>query len=229
MGLFSKKQVVRTEEFCGQLYDYWLSLLDPNSPNASATGQVLQIIEKEDPRFSGIPVNDYIREIVTFQFEAFSHVWQWRFDAVRKPFPKPVRAQGEFTKHYLAVKGMEEIWEGMLTYNQVIPAVNTTYQDPEGAVARFGGNMANQIRIQAWKQLQDLGCDNLVAGRLANRVGDLRPWTRRDQELQKQLAVAFAGRLKPEIARGPLESLKLVVSRTYDDFVEMTKNLKIVD
>lgn len=149
--------------------------------------------------------------------------------AVRKPFPKPVRAQGEFTKHYLAVKGMEEIWEGMLTYNQVIPAVNTTYQDPEDAVARFGGNMANQIRIQAWKQLQDLGCDNLVAGRLANRVGDLRPWTRRDQELQKQLAVAFAGRLKPEIARGPLESLKLVVSRTYDDFVEMTKNLKIVD
>lgn len=225
MGLFSRKQVVRTEEFCGQLYDYWFSLLDPNSPNASALGQVLRIIEKEDPRFSEIPEGVYIRESLEFQFEAFSHVWQGRFGASKKP----VRTQGEFTKHYLAAKGFEEIWKRILTYNHVIANVNTTYQNPGSAIACAGRAMSNEMRVQAVDELRNSGCDNEVAGRIANRVGDLRPWTRPDQELQKQLAEAFAGRLKPEIARGPLESLKLVVSRTYGDFVEMTKNLKVVD
>jgi hypothetical protein len=225
MGLFSRKQEVRTEEFCRQRYDYWIALLDSSSANALAVGKVLQVIEKEDFRFTGIPLSQFLREIVTFQFEAFSHVWQGRFSANGKH----LITQGTFTKRYLAEKGLVEIWDGMDIYNQFIPRVNTTYQNPGSAFARAGRAMANQTRADTIDYLRASGCDNEVAICIANRAGDLRPWTRPDHALQIQLAIALAGRLKPEIVRPVLESLKILIEGFYRDFWDATKNIKIVD
>lgn len=223
MGIFSRKQKVNARDFCTPLYDHWISLLDSESENAKQLKTILDFFVDNNPRMKEVAFDHFLREIVTFQFEAFSHVWQSRC-GINHSYAYEQTLQ---SRQFILSRNLNQIWDDMLAYNQSITTINSTYKNPDGAAARAGNTILNEIKVTKFDEMIDAGQDPYIAARVANRIGDLRPWTRPDHALQQQMASIMANRLAPQISNPTLTPIGKFISMVYDDFVHMTCKIKV--
>jgi len=174
MGIFSKKQSVKLEDFCRDFYEK--NILNPVIAGVDAGEVYFDTVRKSivevDPNFSNITSKKLAEAMIPLHFELFALAWLHKFGE------KLAIAQSVFTKNYLHEKKRDDIWEASEVYNQVIARSSTLGRTPEKAFDRVFLARVNTTRMNLFEQYHKEGFDDKCVARVLNRLFSEDAWKR---------------------------------------------------
>ena len=223
MGLFSRKPKVSVEEFCHDFYDSQIF----NPPKIGGVDLSLAFWEhafnsivESDESFKSIDFNRFREEMTALRIELFGLAWADKFKKEQFTIP-----QSFFTKRYLEENEMEQIWDIIGEYNQIIASsatMNETGEQIEQMGGRIGRARATRINVLRhnmfvkWVEANIGNKDNLTdeekarsqcVARVCNRIGvDI---THHDCIAAKALAAKLADRLGCDVGLNSVALFRL--------------------
>jgi len=116
MSIFSRKQEVSLEDFCGDFYDNLILNQKVGELDASTVypDYVKKTISDADNVFDSVDLQKLTDEIIILRFELFALAWLHKFG------DKSAIIQSVFTKKFLNENGRDDIWNGMEEYNKAV-------------------------------------------------------------------------------------------------------------
>ncbi len=202
MGIFSKKQKVRIEEFCNEFYEKYI--INPTIDKADVGHVFSEVILKDlveaDNNFVKVDIQKMSFEIMALRLELFSLAWLHQFgnkvayehaqvlqenkdnskfiqDVFRSVFPAV--AQSVFTKNYLQEKNLTNIWEAMENYNQTVARSTTISRTLEKAFDRVYLAKVNLSRANLFDLYHKREFDDKCVARALNRLFSEETWKRK--------------------------------------------------
>lgn len=180
VGLFTRKQEVRMNEFCRDFYEK--NILNPVLQGVLDAGAAfVEVVKKElvevDPKLANIDEKMLAEEMVLLRFEIFGLAWVHKFDE------KSSVAQSAFTKHYLHEKGRDDIWENMEFYNQAVARSSTLRaSDPKAPDYRYLAKV-NKTRADLFDKFLNEGVEPGAIARALNRLFTEAAWENDDTRM----------------------------------------------
>jgi hypothetical protein len=221
MGLFSRKQKVRLEDFCRDFYDK--NMLNPviagmNVGEAyfeAARGSVAEV----DPRFKAVDTKTFVAEMTLIRFEIFGLAW------LHELGDKHAAAQSAFTKRYLEGRNRTDIWDALEPYNQAIARSGTLGQNADTASGRAYLAFTDSMRMQLFNEWHKQGFEPKAVARAANRLATDVAWQK--GLTAGSLMLTLCERLGCEVNEEAQFRLIAVIRGLYDGVRETLKPIKV--
>lgn len=167
MSLFCRKEKVELEAFCMVFYD--TNILSPvygeTDVGRVCADIMAQAIKKTDQTSSSIDMEQLVFEMMLIRFEIFALAWMHQLGN------KQVARQSAYTMNYLLEKDRNDIWEGLLSYNQAIADSSSMEQTMDTKTGRFSNIFVTKMRMELFAKWVKQGIDPNAAVRVANRIG----------------------------------------------------------
>lgn len=224
MSIFNRKQTVNLEDYCNFVYDN----LIPNSSESenNIDSMFIDYLEKRiNVGYSDIDKQNIISELRALQFELFSLVWTHKFisDVI-------VMRQNIFTKKYLIEKGMENIWQNMNDYNDMIGAATLDWLSNLAKInISFNYNMRKDLISKNIEAAQKLGItDDDIIKRVNNRTWSENAWR---QNFVHQIVIPQIGKKlnikREELNRQDVSFFSEIMNGSYSGSKKILENIKI--
>jgi hypothetical protein len=221
MGLFSRKQRVRLDVFCGEFYDKNIltSVIAGMDVGAAYFETVKRSIAEVDGRFAAVDPKRFFSEVTLIRFEVFGLAWLHQLG------DKHAAAQSAFTKSYLDERGRADLWDALEPYNQAIARSSTLGQTSETPAGWAHLAFTNSMRMQLFDQWHKQGFEPKAVARAANRLSTDVAW-------EKGLTAGFlmlslCERLGCEVNEEAQFRLIAVIRGLYDGVREALKPIKV--
>ena len=171
MSFFSRKQKIKLEDFCCDMYDN--QFLNPKIGEEEISdvfpeffkGEIVKVL----PEFEKISLQKIKEEIAILRFEIFALAWIHSFGIQLSV------EQSIFTKNYLREKGREDIWNGMGHYNKAISHSVTS------GLSELGKAHIIKMRYDLGKKYIDIAKKREIPfddkfGFVINRISSEKAW-----------------------------------------------------
>jgi hypothetical protein len=172
MGLFSRKQKVQLEALCCDFYDK--NILNPVIAGVDAgrtyADTVIRSVAEVDAAFAVVDLDCFNSEMMLIRFETFALAW------IHQLGDKHAAAQSSYTKTYLKEKDRENIWEGLVSYNQAVARSSTLGLTSDTPMGRAYLAFTNKMRADLFDEWHKRGFESDAVARAANRVGTNVAW-----------------------------------------------------
>lgn len=229
MGLFSRKQEVKLDDFCRNFYEN--QVLNPTIGGINA-GEILLKSARDQvsqyyPEFTNIDLKKLSTELIILRFELFALAWTHKFVNGKR-----VLLQSDFTRQYLQKKGEDDIWTGMEEYNNAIDGATLHWlQSLNRANLGFNYNMRKDLSVQNINEAKKLGIDSEESIKRANqRLWSENAW--KQNIVLQVLVFTLCQRLKidPEkLNKEAVQCLAAIIYGFYQGAKQSWEQVKIVD
>jgi len=224
MGLFSRKQKVRLEEFCGDFYDK--TILNPVNAGIDI-GEVyfqqrLTSVAAADARFAAVDSKRFRAEMTPIHFEVFGLAWFHQLGL------KHVPEQTYYTKLYLEARNKADIWDAMEPYSRAIALSGGQAANLGQSVALRRANVVgiNTLRTQFFELWREQGFGPEVVARATGRLGTDVAW---EKGLASRLIMlTLCERLGCEVNEEAQFRLVVVIQGLYGGAREALKAIRVV-
>lgn len=224
MSIFSRKYKVEPEDFCRFIYDN-LGLNSSNDDNSVDSILINHLEQKIDATLSNSDKQKAISELRALQFELFALAWTHKF-----VFDVTVIKQSVFTKKYLFEKGMDNIWDKMNDYNDMIGAATLDWLSNVAKInLSFNYNMRKDLISKNIESAEKIGfvIDDSI-NRINNRLWSENAW--RQKYIHKILVPQFGKKLninQKDLNREDVIHLSEIISGSYSGSQKSLKTIKI--
>ena len=222
MGLFSRKQRVRLEDFCRSFYDR--SILGGEVSEVYFQNVAFQHVAAADARFAAVDSKRFRAEMMSIHLEVFGLAW------VHQLGHKHAAEQSYWTQLYLESRNRADVWDAMEPYSQAVARSGGLYAK-RGQSVRFqrarvvGHNLRVCDFYDHWVK-QGFKPDAALAKAVGRALSPNGAWK---QGLTSRLLVlALCERLGCEVNGEALFRLELVIRGLYDGARQALKAIKVV-
>lgn len=180
MGLFSTKERVNLEKFCGDWYEKYIlhPVLTSPKGDLELAPEMYEVFRKNiveaDANFEKVDLERFSTEIVFLRFELFALAWMHKFGG------NFAVAQSIFTKRYLQEKKRNDIWEGMRFYNKYLNSGVLHWLTSLGKVNMpFWYNMIKSLSAKNIEEGKKIGISDENIEMVNNRLCSENAWKQR--------------------------------------------------
>lgn len=231
MGLFTSKKEVKLEDFCREFYNMIISSkigdVDMGVSHTRAYAEVVKnLLTKEDDYFNNIDIQKMVEEFILLRFELFALVCTHKFVNGDK-----LLKIGDFTKHFLQEKGMDNIWDNFKKYNELVATGTLSWMSKlDGYELVYNSTLKNNLIKENAEISNALGINEDVILRENNRLLSENAW--KQKIIPFVLINHFCKELNIDVnSIKPSSKVNLgsVIMGFYDGAKDALKEVKIMD
>lgn len=220
MGIFSRKQKVRLDEFCRDFFDR--NIFEPILDfGRSYEKTVIDLVSEVDSTFVAVDCDKFHIEMVLIRLEVFGLAWLHQFHDEHSA------AQSAYTKTYLEEKGRADIWDALLPYNQAISYSAKLDYTTETKGGRFYLTALNKARFDFFQKWNCKGFDDDAVGRAANRIAPREAWDK--GRTAGYIMYTLCDHLDCKLNKDGEFRLMATIRGLYDGACEAMKQVKIIE